>query len=48
MASVEPVVATIFGIIIYNEIPTPLSVVGMVLVLSAIVILNVKMKKDRT
>ncbi len=44
MASVEPVVATIVGIVIYNEALTVMSAAGVVLVLSAIVLLNVKLK----
>ncbi len=45
MASIEPVVATLLGFLIYNETPTPLSVAGIILVLSAIVLLNIKNKK---
>ena len=46
MASVEPVVATIVGFLIYHENPTAMSIIGIVLVLSAIIMLNVKNKKD--
>jgi drug/metabolite transporter, DME family len=43
-ASIEPVVATVVGVVIYNESLTVSSVAGIVLVLSAIVLLNVKFK----
>lgn len=45
MASVEPVVATVVGIAIYNEALTPMSAVGIILVLSAIVLLNIRLRK---
>lgn len=45
MASIEPVVATVVGIVIYSEAPTLMSAAGVVLVLSAIVLLNVKSKE---
>lgn len=44
MASIEPVVATIVGVAIYHEEPTLMSAAGVILVLSAIVLLNVKAK----
>ena len=48
MASVEPVMATIFGIIVFNEIPTMLGFVGIVLVISALILLNLKnLKKTK-
>ena len=40
IVSCEPVAATIFGIIIYSEIPTVLSVIGIAVVLFALVLLN--------
>mgnify|MGYP001093474564 CR=1 FL=1 len=40
MASVEPVVATIAGVIVFHEALTPMSFLGIVLVLAAITILN--------
>ncbi len=40
MASIEPVVATIFGFVIYGETLTFLSAAGIILVLGAIVLLN--------
>lgn len=45
VASVEPVVATLLGFIFFNETPSLSSAVGIVLVLTAIVILNLKAKK---
>ena len=45
MASIEPVVATLVGLIIYHEKLTLLSLLGVILVLSAIVLLNVKNKE---
>ncbi len=47
MASVEPVVATIVGVVIYNEDLTPMSAAGIVLVLAAIVLLNVKIGRNQ-
>ena len=44
MASIEPVVATVVGVIIYHETLTLMSAAGVILVLSAIVLLNVKIK----
>lgn len=44
MASIEPVVATVFGFILYDEKLTVMSTLGIVLVLGAIVLLNVKSK----
>ena len=46
MASVEPVIATIVGVVIYNEALTVMSTVGIVLVLAAIVLLNIKITKN--
>ena len=45
MASVEPVVATFVGLIIYKEKLTFLAILGVLLVLSAIVLLNIKNKE---
>lgn len=47
MASTEPVVATIVGVTVYSEPLTWLNVLGIVLVLSAIVLLNVNIEKIR-
>jgi len=40
-ASVEPVAASVLGAIIYSEIPAPINVFGIALVLFAIVLLNI-------
>lgn len=40
MASIEPVVAIILGIILYHQIPTAIPALGMVLSLSGIVLVN--------
>lgn len=45
MASVEPVVATIAGFLVFHEVLTPASVTGVLLVLGAIVVLNYNPKK---
>ena len=42
LASVEPVVATLIGILVYHESMSLLSALGVVLVLSAVVLLNGK------
>jgi drug/metabolite transporter (DMT)-like permease len=42
LVSVEPVAAALFGLAIYNEIPTAICVAGIVLVLFAIALLNYK------
>ena len=44
LASVEPVVATLIGILVFNEKLTPVSAFGILLVLSAVVLLNLKLK----
>jgi len=46
MASIEPVVATLCGLFIYSEKLTLLNSAGIILVLSAIVLLNVKSKAE--
>ena len=45
MASVEPVVATLVGAVVFRESMSVLSYAGVVLVLSAVVLLNVKTKR---
>lgn len=40
MASIEPVMAIVFGILLFHEIPTPLAAVGMLLSLGAIILVN--------
>lgn len=46
MASVEPVVASVIGFIAFREAPTPLGILGIVLVLAAVAILNLGGKND--
>lgn len=46
LCSCEPIAATIFGLLFYNEVPTLLSLVGLVIVLIALVILSLKGKKE--
>ena len=47
MASVEPVVATLVGAAVFHESMSALSYAGVVLVLSAVVLLNVKPRKKK-
>lgn len=47
IASIEPVVASLLGIIYYHEPCTVPSVLGVVLVLTAVVLLNVKLPLSR-
>lgn len=42
LCSCEPIAATVFGLIFYNEIPTILSLVGLVITLIALAILSLK------
>lgn len=46
IASIEPVVATLMGILIFGESLTFMSAAGVVLVLSAIVVTNIRSSKD--
>lgn len=46
MASVEPVVASILGIVVYREKLTVSTILGIILVLAAIVILNIEPRKE--
>lgn len=46
LASVEPVVGTLCGVLIFHESITVLGVAGIILVLLAIVVLNIKLKKE--
>lgn len=46
LASIEPVVATILGLLVYKEIPTPLTAVGVVAVLAAVLLLSLPTKKS--
>lgn len=45
LASFEPVVATLVGIFVFHETLTPLSALGCVCVLSAVVLLNLKRRQ---
>ena len=45
IASIEPVVATVVGILVFSEPLTIYGAVGILLVLSAIVLLNLPLKK---
>ena len=45
LASFEPVVATLVGIFVFHEKLTPLSALGCVCVLSAVVLLNLKRRQ---
>lgn len=45
MASIEPVMAIVFGILLFHEIPTPLAAVGMLLSLCAIILVNLNKEK---
>ncbi|HHT63623.1 MAG TPA: DMT family transporter [Clostridia bacterium] len=40
LASCEPITATFLGILIYKEIPSVISVIGIVLILAAVVLLS--------
>lgn len=40
LATIEPMVATLIGVIVFHEYLTPLSLIGMLSILSAIVLLN--------
>lgn len=45
IASIEPVAATLFGIALYGEYPSPMAVAGIILVLAALV-LSIDMPKN--
>ena len=45
VASVEPVSATLVGLFVYGELPTLLEIAGIFLVLSAILLLNIRQKE---
>ena len=47
LASVEPVVGTLCGVFIFHEPISLLGILGVILVLSAIVVLNIKRKKNK-
>ncbi|MEL7635251.1 MULTISPECIES: DMT family transporter [Sporomusa] len=46
MLATEPVMATIFGLLLFKEVPTIWGFIGMCLVVTAIVLLNVKVKPE--
>ena len=48
LASVEPVVATILGFVVFSETPTFQSFLGILLVLAALLLLSVKKGKNNT
>ena len=45
LASVEPVVSALFGVFVFHETLTAWGIIGILMVLGAIVVLNVKLKK---
>lgn len=45
IASIEPVVATLFGVVLFKEKLTSNTVIGVILVLGAITICNIQLKK---
>ena len=45
MASVEPVMASLMGLAAFGEVPTPLGIVGVLLVLAAVALLNLGVPK---
>ena len=48
LASVEPVVSALFGVFVFHETLTFWGILGILMVLGAIVVLNVKLKKSET
>ncbi len=46
IATIEPMVATLIGVVIFSEPLTALSAAGILLILSAVIILNLKPKKS--
>ena len=47
IATIEPVVATLVGALIFKEAVTPLGVLGIFLVLASVVILNWRLRKNK-
>ena len=45
MATIEPLVATVLGIVVFSEPLTPAAAAGIVLILSAIVLINARGKE---
>ena len=48
MAFIEPMVATIAGFVIYNEAPNVFNILGILMILFAVVLLNIRFRKDET
>ena len=48
LATIEPMVATLFGIVVFAEPLTILSALGILMILSAVVILNIKSRDERS
>ena len=48
LATIEPLVATVIGMVVFAEPLTVLTGAGIVLILSAVVILNIKSKEKNT
>ena len=47
LACIEPVMATVFGIFVYSEIPDLFGWAGILLVLTALILLNLRPKNDK-
>lgn len=47
MASIEPVMAIIFGMVFFSEFPTPVAVVGMLLSITAIILINTQKGQNK-
>jgi drug/metabolite transporter (DMT)-like permease len=45
LASTEPVMASLMGVLLYKEAMPPMSILGVVLVIGAIVVLNIKIRR---
>ena len=45
MASIEPVMAIVFGILLFHEVPTPLAAGGMLLSMAAVILVNYEKKR---
>ncbi len=48
IVSIEPVMAAILGLLVYREIPSPVSFIGILLVLSAVLLLSMPAKVQKT
>ena len=46
LASCEPIAASVFGIIFFNEIPNIFSVVGIILTITALTLLSINTNKN--